>query len=320
MEKPVLVLARPLPAAAAHILRDSYTLLEIDPSDPASLAEALSRAEAFIPNGHRIDEALLSGAPNLRIVSDISVGYDNFELTAMAARGVLGTHTPSVLDDSVADTILGLMLACARRISELDRYVKAGRWTGREGSALFGVEMSRKTLGIIGMGRIGQAVAWRCRLGFSMEILYHNRRPVPDVDATYMALPDLLAASDFVLVMTPLTPETRGMIGLSEFRQMKPTAIFINASRGPVVREAELIQALREKRIYGAGLDVYDREPVEPGNPLLQFPNVVTTPHIGSATRETRDAMAMRAAENLLAFARGEMPPDVVPELRQKAQ
>ncbi len=317
MDKPLLLSAQTLPPQAQERLEKAFQVRCVPPGDPR-FPELLAQAMGLIPGGLRVDDGLLQQAPELRIVSTVSVGYDRLDTDALRRRGILATHTPSVLDDSVADLILGLMLCTARRIAELDRRVKEGRWNGAEGSALFGVEVTGKTVGIIGMGRIGRAVADRCRLGFSMNVLYHNRHPV-DFPARWTDLDTLLGESDFVVVMTPLTQETRGMIGLKEFQKMKRTAIFINASRGAVVREPDLVRALQEGLILGAGLDVYQQEPIDPADPLLQCAQVVTTPHIGSATQETRTAMALRAAENLLAFARGELPRDVVPELRPAA-
>ena len=321
MSKPKLVVAQPsLPPETGELLGQNYELIYTDPKNPDVLYRDLAQATGLFPAALQVDEALLSRAPLLRIASDVGVGYNNFHIDAMRRRRVLGTNTPFVLDDAVADAIVGLMLACARRISELDRYVKEGRWTGKEGRGLFGLEFSKKTLGIIGMGRIGQAVARRCRLGFSMNVLYHNRNPLADsLGAAYTDMDTLLRTSDYVLVMTPLTRETENMIGLEQFQKMKRTAIFINASRGDVIREEDLIEALSHGLLYGAGIDVYQQEPVDPANPLLRFPNVVTTPHIGSSTHETRDAMFLRAAQNMCAFAAGLTPPDVVPELLQDA-
>ena len=318
MPKPKLVIAQPsLPPETRELLQQDFELIYTDPNNSDTLHRDLSQAAALFPASLQVDEALLSHAPLLRIASNVGVGYNNFHLDAMRRHGVMGTNTPFVLDDAVSDVIVGLMLACSRRISELDRYVKEGRWTGQEGRGLFGLEFSKKTLGIIGMGRIGQAVAHRCRLGFSMRVQYHNRKPLSSTrEAIYTDMDTLLRTSDYILVMTPLTQETEGMIGLEEFRKMKRTAIFINASRGAVVRESEMVEALSQGYLYGAGLDVYQQEPLDPANPLLKFPNVVTTPHIGSSTHETRDAMFLRAAQNMHAFASGQTPPDVVPELR----
>lgn len=230
---------------------------------------------------------------------------------------MIGTNTPHVLDETVADLAFGLILASARRIAELDRFVKEGKWERENGDDPFmGVDVHHATLGIIGMGRIGEAIARRAKFGFNMDVLYYNRNQKPEVEkevgVTYSHFEDLLKESDFVLLMTPLTPETRHLIGEKEFKLMKKTAIFINVSRGQTVDEQALITALRNKEIHGAALDVFDQEPVEKDNPLLQMPNVVTTPHIGSATQKTSDAMAMRAAQNMVAVLTGQKPIDPV--------
>ena len=279
--------------------------------------------EGLLTAGTPINDELLDHAPRLRIVSNISVGYDNFDVEAMKRRGVMGTHTPGVLDDTVADLAMALILAAARRVAELDRLVRRGGWVKGMDRELFGLDVHHATLGIIGMGRIGEAVAKRARLGFDMEVLYYNRSRKPEAEARYGAvyasLDELLARSDFVVILTPLTPETKKMIGREQLARMKPTAILVNVSRGPVVDEAALIEALRSGTIRGAALDVFEKEPVDPDNPLLALDNVVLLPHIGSATAKTRRAMAMLAARNLVAGLKGETPPNLVPELRGMA-
>ncbi|MEI7026377.1 2-hydroxyacid dehydrogenase [Paenibacillus sp. y28] len=284
------------------------------------MLEELQDAEGLLTTGGRIDAKLLEHGPNLKVVSNISVGYDNFDVQAMLERGVLGTHTPEVLDDSVADLILGLMLSSARRLTELDAYVKRGDWQKGANTELFGLDVHHATLGILGMGRIGEAVAKRCRLGLDMEVVYHNRTRKPDVEerlgVSYASKQEVLRQADFLVVMVPLTPETEKYIGEEDFKLMKPTAFFINAARGKVVDEAALISALQQGRICGAGLDVFEKEPVDPANPLLTMSNVVTLPHIGSATAKTRLDMAMLAARNLVLAVKGERPVHVVKELQ----
>ena len=284
---------------------------------------AIADAEGLLTAGTPINDELLDHAPRLRIVSNISVGYDNFDVEAMKRRGVMGTHTPGVLDDTVADLAMALILAAARRIAELDRFVRRGGWVKGIDRELYGVDVHHATLGIIGMGRIGEAVAKRARLGFDMEVLYHNRSRKPEAEArygaVYVSLDELLARSDFVVILTPLTPETKKMIGREQLARMKPTAILVNVSRGAVVDEAALIEALRNGTIRGAALDVFEQEPVHPDNPLLTLDNVVLLPHIGSATERTRTAMAMLAARNLVAGLKGEVPPNLVPELKDLA-
>lgn len=285
------------------------------------LLKVLGESEGLLINGERIDQELLDSAPKLRVVSNNSVGYNNFDLGAMRSRGIIGTNTPSVLDETVADLVLGLILATARRISELDRYVKAGQWRGIIGDELFGTDVHHTTIGIIGMGRIGECIAERAKFGFKMHVLYCNRNRRVEaeerVGVEHCSMEQLLQESDFVVLMTPLTPQTVNIMNDREFSLMKRSAIFINASRGETVNENALIKALEEGRIRGAGLDVYNKEPIEPNNPLLKMQNVITIPHIGSATAKTRFDMAMLAAQNLVKALLGKEPPNLVQELRE---
>lgn len=279
-------------------------------------AEQLYNAVGIMGAGLKVDKELLDQAPHLKIVSNISVGYDNLNIPDLSERGVMATNTPGVLNDTVADAVFGIMLATARRMTELDRYVKAGRWTSSLGENEFGVDVHHKTLGIIGMGGIGASIAQRAHFGFGMDILYHNRSRKPELEqkysAVYCPLDELLQRSDFVCLMTPLSPETVKMIGEREFKLMKKSAIFVNGSRGATVDEEALVQALKNKEILAAGLDVFTQEPVPENHPLLSLENVVTMPHIGSATYETRLRMAMLAAENLIRGIRGEIPPNLI--------
>jgi glyoxylate/hydroxypyruvate/2-ketogluconate reductase len=221
-----------------------------------------------------------------------------------------------VLTESTADTVFALILASARRVVELAEWVRAGHWKGSIGESCFGVDVQGKTLGIVGLGRIGGAVARRAALGFRMNVLYTNRSPNAQAEQDYGArrveLDELLAQADFVCLQVPLTPETRGMIGAAELRKMKRSAILINASRGPTVDEAALIDALRDGTIRGAGLDVFAHEPLPADSPLLAMKNVVALPHIGSATHETRHAMARNAAENLIGALDGTLTQNIV--------
>jgi len=282
---------------------------------PTFLQE-LKDAQGILGAGLKVDDDLLQNAPQLKIVSNISVGYENLHLPAISAQGVMATNTPDVLNDTVADLIMGLMLSTARRLPELDQYVKTGQWDSNLGEQYFGLDIHHKVLGIIGMGGIGSAVAKRAHHGFDMEILYHNRSRKIDAEekyaASYCTMEELLKNSDFVLLMTPLTPETEKLMGEKEFSLMKKSAIFINSSRGKTVDEEALIHALQTGEIYGAGLDVFVNEPVEVDNPLLSMKNVVTLPHIGSATYETRYKMAMSAASNLVAGLKGETPANLL--------
>lgn len=321
--KPKVFVARPIPDAAENYLAEHCDVSKWEGSERITrdrFFAALADAEGLLTSGNPIDAELLDHAPKLKIVSNISVGYNNFDLAEMKRRGVMGTNTPGVLDDTVADLIVALMLSAARRIPELDRTVRQGGWRKGMDEELFGLDVHHAAIGIMGMGRIGEAVAKRAKFGFDMRVSYFNRRRRPDVesrfDAEYKPMDRLLAESDFVVVMTPLTKETERLIGAAEFAMMKPSTIFINASRGAVVDESALIRALRSGAIRAAGLDVFEREPVEPDNPLLAMPNVVLLPHIGSATAKTRADMALLAAHNLAAGVTGRIPPNLVPELR----
>jgi glyoxylate reductase len=264
----------------------------------------------------RVDAELLERAgPSLRVVANYAVGYDNLDLDACTARGVLATNTPDVVTEATADLAWALLLAAARRVAEGDRFLRAGRpWIW--GPEFFlGREVHDKTLGVIGLGRIGRAVARRAA-GFGMAVLYHaGHRMAPDREAAlgvaWRELDELLAEADFLTIHTGLTPATRHLIGAAELRRMKPTAVLVNTARGPIVDEAALARALRDGEIAAAGLDVFEREPeVHPD--LLELHNVTLVPHLGTATVETRVAMGMRAADNLLAALDGRRPPHLL--------
>jgi len=266
----------------------------------------------------RVDEALLAGAPRLRIVANVAVGYDNIDLGACTRRKIVATNTPGVLDETTADLAWALMMAVARRIAESDAYARSGAWTGWNLDQFCGADVWGKTLGIVGFGRIGQAMARRAT-GFKMRVLYANRHRAPEetergLHAQHAELDDLLAKSDFVTLHVPLTPATRGMISTPQFAKMKQPAFLINTARGPIVDEAALVAALASGNIAGAGLDVFEREPqISEG---LRRPNVVMTPHIGSASVETRARMASIAVDNVIAFFDGRRPPTILnPEI-----
>ncbi|MCI0548884.1 MAG: D-glycerate dehydrogenase [Candidatus Rokubacteria bacterium] len=262
-----------------------------------------------------VDEALLAACPDLRVVANVAVGYNNIDVAAATRRGVLVTNTPDVLTETTADFAWTLLMAVARRVVEADRYVRDGRFTRWEYMLLLGGDVHGKTLGVVGFGRIGRAMARRAR-GFGMRILYQDALAADgaverELGATRVDLPTLLRESDFVSVHTPLLPETRHLIDADALRTMKRTAYLINAARGPVVEEAALVQALREGWIAGAGLDVFEEEPkVHPG--LLGLTNAVLAPHIASASSETRRRMASLAVENCLAVLEGRTPPTPV--------
>ncbi len=284
--------------------------------DDPTFRKTLYEAKGIIGLELKVTEELLALAPNLKIVSNVSVGYDNLDINAMTARNIMATNTPGVLTDTVADAVLGMMLATARRIPELDQFVKQGEWKEYLQLEHFGTDLHHKTVGIIGMGSIGQAVAKRCHLGFDMNVLYYNRSRKKDMETNYKArfctLQELLTQSDFIVLMLPLLPETERIIGENEFKQMKKSAVFINGSRGKNIDEAALYQALTNKEIAAAGIDVFDKEPVSPTNPLLKLKNLITLPHIGAATKENELAMSTLAAKNLIAGLNGDLPPNLI--------
>ena len=278
---------------------DSLSLVQVD-----ELRSVLADAEGLIGVGQEVGPEILSLAPKLRVASTISVGYDHFDVKEMTRRKVMLMHTPDVLTETTADMIFTLILCTARRAAELHSMVKSGEWTSIVGPEHFGSDVYGKKLGIVGLGRIGSAVARRAHNGFDMEILYHNRKVNREAEALFKArfcsLDELLSESDFVCLVLPLSDQTRKIIGPAEFDEMKPEAFLINGGRGPVVDEQALVEALQSGKIRGAGLDVYEHEPLPADSPLLNLPNVVTLPHIGSATHETRYAMAECAVDNLL--------------------
>jgi len=283
-----------------------------DPVPREVLLKKVEEADAlFAMLTDRIDEELFSRAKRLQVVANMAVGYDNIDVKAARERGVVVTNTPDVLTEDTADLAFALLLATGRRLMEANRFLHAGEWTCWAPYLLAGQRIHGATLGIIGMGRIGEAVARRAR-GFDMNVLYHNRHRKPDaeqaVGARYCSLDGLLMESDYVMVLTPLTPETRGLIGERELSLMKPSAVLINVSRGGTVDEQALYHALQRKQIWAAGLDVFQQEPVPADHLLLTLPNVVALPHIGSATYRTRTEMARLAAENIIAVLTGREP------------
>ena len=263
----------------------------------------------------RIDAQLIDASPALKAVCNIAVGYNNIDVAACTRRGIMVTNTPGVLDETTADLVWALLLATARRLTEAEAYLRNGEWTGWYLKQLLGTDVHHATLGVVGMGRIGQVIARRA-LGFEMNVVYHNRtRLDPSIEAAlnarYLGLDELLASADFVVLQVPYSPATHHLIGAAQLARMKPTAILINAARGGVVDDAALVDALRRETIHGAGLDVFENEPkLDPG--FLALKNVVLAPHIGSSTRATRLAMAMTAARNLVAALSGGPPPNLI--------
>jgi phosphogluconate 2-dehydrogenase len=286
-----------------------------DATQKAAFEAALPRAEGLIGSSYAITPALLDAAPRLRVISTISVGVDNYPVADLRRRGIVLCHTPGVLTETTADTVFSLVMATSRRLVELANLVRDGQWTRNIGEDLFGWDVHGKTLGILGFGRIGQAVARRAALGFGMRVKYHGPRAV-DVPqlrglAVHTPLDDLLATCDIVAATLPLNERTRGLMGTREFGLMKPGAIFVNGGRGATVQEPALLQALDSGRLRAAGLDVFATEPLPADSPLRRHPKITALPHIGSATHETRHAMAVLATTNLLQALAGQAPPAV---------
>ena len=308
-DKPRVWISRPtFPDIIARL--EPYFEVTAEPEEVkfsrSELAARLAGQDAAIVGlKERIGAAEIAEAPRLRIVANLSVGYDNLDLDALSAAGVAASNTADVLNESVADYAWALMLGVARRMSAAERWLRAGHWQATEFKAWLGLDVRGRTLGILGMGRIGQAIARRAT-GFGMPVLYHNRSSLPEADeracnARYVDKPQLLRESDFLMLVLPLTTQTRHTIGAPELALMKPTAILLNVARGGIVDDAALAVALRERRLAGAGLDVFEGEPaVHPG--LLALDNVVLSPHIASASHETRRAMTALAVENVLAL------------------
>ncbi len=312
MPEKVLV-TREIPEAGLRPLESfDVTVLSEAPPGRDELLEAASGAEGVLSTvTETIDGEFMDAAgEGLKVVANMAVGYDNVDVEAAQERRVVVTNTPGVLDETTADVAFLLLLAAARRLGESERTLRAGKWEWWGPKLFMGPDVWGKRLGIVGLGRIGQAVARRAG-GFGMEIFYHNRsrkeEAEAELNASYLDLDDLLETADFVSVHTPLTDETHHLIGAPELEKMKPRAVLVNTSRGPVVDEGALADALADGRIFAAGLDVYEEEPkVHPK--LLELENIVLAPHIGSGSIETRDKMATLAAENLTAVLRGEEP------------
>lgn len=288
------------------------TVLHERPPTRDELLEAAKGVAGILSTAtEKIDGEVLDAAgDDLQVVANMAVGYDNIDVEAAKERGVIVTNTPGVLDETTADVAFALVLAAARRLGEAERLLRAGGWEWWGPKQLVGVDVWGKKLGVVGMGRIGAAVARRAK-GFGMEVVYHNRsrdeEAERELEARYLDLGDLLETVDFVSIHTPLTDKTRHLIGPAELEKMKPTAVLVNTSRGPVVDESALAEALAEGRIFAAGLDVYEEEPkVHPK--LLDLDNVVLAPHVGSASVETRERMAALAAENIVAVLSGGEP------------
>lgn len=320
MSRPVVFLTRRLPDPALRIVEAACTVELWDDAETPIPREALVGGVAGADGllcliTDRIDAELLAAAPRLRAVANMAVGYDNIDVTACTARGILVTNTPGVLTETTADLAWALMLAAARRIVEGQKLIEAGGWGPWHPMQMVGVDVYGATLGVVGAGRIGGAVLRRGR-GFGMALRYNNRRPSPALEAetgaVYRPLDDLLRESDFIVATVPLGPETRGLFDARAFALMRESAVFVNVARGPIVREADLVEALRAGRPRAAGIDVFEQEPIGADHPLLTLPNCVCVPHIGSASVATRTRMATLAAENLVAALTGAPVPSPV--------
>ncbi|WP_079478353.1 2-hydroxyacid dehydrogenase [Halobacillus salinus] len=307
MSKPSVYITRKLPEDLVEPYREVLDIemwdREEEPVERSHLLKKSRTADALLTMlSDQVDNELLDGADRLKMVANLAVGYDNIDVEAATDHGVQVTNTPDVLTDTTADLVFGLLMATARRLMEAEQFVKEGNWTNWSPLLLAGTDIHHKKIGIVGMGRIGQSIAKRAK-GFDMDVLYHNRSRHREAEeqlgAVYTEFEDLLESADYVVCMAPLTEETNGMFRVEQFKKMKKEAIFINGSRGQLVDEKDLYDALVEGEIAGAGLDVFEEEPISADHPLLQLEQVVALPHIGSATKETRYKMMELCLENI---------------------
>jgi len=321
LTKPKVYITREIPAAGMDLLKP-YCDLEVNPEESPPSKEQLEKKvrdkDALLCLvTDRIDKDVMAQGTQLKVISSMSVGFEHIDVAEATKNGIYVTNTPSVLTDATSDFAWALIMASARRVAEADRYVRDRKWKIAWGPMMFlGSEVYGRTLGLVGLGRIGSGVAERSK-GFRMKLLYYDtvRAPIQkekDLGVEFAPLERVLKESDFVTIHVPLTAETRHFIGKEQLRTMKPSAHLINTSRGPVVDEEALILALREKWIAGAGLDVFEKEPIDPNSSLLNLDNVTLAPHIASATRDSRYGMAKIAAANTIAVLKGERPPQLV--------
>lgn len=329
MRQPRILIARAISPEVQAFLQQHFEVQTNDADEvwsPEQLIQKLQGMDGVLTTGsERVDAALLAACPQLKVVANMAVGYNNFDVQALTAAGVQATNAPDVLTETTADFGFALLMATARRVTESEHYLRAGKWNKWSYDMFAGAEVHGSTLGIIGMGRIGQGIAKRGAHGFGMNVIYHNRsRLSPELEAeckaTYVSKQDLLQQADHIVLVLPYTPDNQHTIGTAELAQMKPTATLINIARGGIVDDAALAQALKAGRIAAAGLDVFEGEPkVHPD--LLTVPNVVLTPHIASATVSTRRAMGQLAADNLVAVLGGAAPltPVNTPDAAAKA-
>jgi glyoxylate reductase len=318
--KPYIYITRKLPDALIETFQTKYQVKMWEHEDipvpkEVLLAEA-KKADALLTMlSDSVDESVLSAGKNLKVVANLAVGFDNIDLEAAARQGIAICNTPDVLTDTTADLTFSLLMACARRIVEAAEFVKDGKWKSWSPLLLAGHDIHHKTIGIVGMGKIGETVAKRAT-GFEMNILYHNRSRKLEVEeqlgACYVPFDELVEKSDFIVCLTPLTAETKNLFTREVFTKMKSSAIFINASRGAVANEQALYEALVAGEIAGAGLDVFEKEPISSDHQLLKLANVVATPHIGSSSVETRVAMMKLCIDNIVAVIEGSEPASLV--------
>lgn len=320
MEKPFVYITRQLPkkliAPLEAIANVEMWAEEEKPVPDEVLKEKSLNATALLTMlSDRIDRALLEEAPQLKIVANLAVGYDNIDVDAATEQGIIVSNTPDVLSDTTADLTFSLLLLAARRLVEAAEYIKNDQWKGWSPYLLAGRDVHHKTIGIIGMGNIGRTVAKRAT-GFDMNILYHNRsrdeKAERELGATYASFDELITQSDFIVCLTPLTAKTMNLFNEEAFRKMKSTAVFVNASRGAVVDEEALLKAIKEGEIAAAGLDVFRKEPIAANDPLLTHPNIVALPHIGSSSIETRTAMIELCVENIERVLKANTPATIV--------
>ncbi len=321
MAKPRVFIARLIAQEALDMIAQ-VTEMEVWPQElPPSyevLREKVQDVDGLLPLlTDRIDAPLMEAASKLKVISNLAVGYDNIDIPEATRRGIVVGNTPGVLTETTADLAFALLMTAARRVVEADNHTRKGLWKTWSPMILLGQDVHHATLGIVGLGRIGAEITKRAK-GFNMRVLYYDTRRLSrtkerQLGVEYVSeLGELLSSADFISVHIPLTPQTRHLIGAAEFALMKPTAVFVNTSRGPVVDQKALYEALKSGQIFTAGIDVTEVEPISPDDPLLTLDNVIITPHIASASFATRKKMTLMAAENLLAGLRGEVPPNCV--------
>ncbi|SES65110.1 glyoxylate reductase [Salinibacillus kushneri] len=316
MMKPTIYVSRKIPNEFFEPYQNDWNVEmwheETQVVDRDVFLKHVQKADAlFTTLTERVDREALDQAKNLKVIANLAVGYDNIDVEYAKEKGIVVTNTPDVLSETTADLTFALLMATARRIVEAEQFIKDGKWTNWAPFLLAGADIHHKTIGIVGMGRIGEAIARRAR-GFDMKILYHNRsrkeKVEQEIGALYSSFDELITTSDFVVCMTPLTEDTENMFQAEEFKKMKSSAIFINTSRGGVVNEEDLYNALKKKDIQAAGLDVFQNEPIDEHHPLLQLENVTALPHIGSATYETRSKMITLCLHNINQVLKGNKP------------